>query len=122
MTCRHCSDHQISDELGVQMGSYGEEAYVVILPGRMGGRPTIGHRRLTTHMIADMYWSMGFQELIDMYNLTHGEIVVAVWYEARYGGRTHRKRWAEWLEVNDPKLYSPSIFGNPAPPPQKEAP
>ena len=112
--------HRVSDELGLMISDYSEQPFVVMRPGRLGGRPTIGHRRLSTEMIADMYWHMGFGELNDSYDLTHGEIVVAVWYEARYGTRARRKRWAEWLEVNDARLYSPTFFGIPEAPPTKE--
>jgi uncharacterized protein (DUF433 family) len=97
-----------------------EEAFVVLMPGRLSGKATIGHRRISTEMVADWYWELGFDELVSGYDLTHGEIVVAVWYEARYGTRTRRKRWADWLEANEAKLWSPSFYGPPEAPPMEE--
>lgn len=100
----------------------GEAAFVAVMPGRLGGKPTVGHSRLSTAMVADYYWNVGYDEVQSMYELTLGEVVVAVWFEARYGSRTHRKRWAEWLAENEAQLWSPSHHGNPQAPPTKAAP
>jgi uncharacterized protein (DUF433 family) len=100
--------------------SGGEEPFVVLMPGRRSGAATIGHRRIDTEMVADFYWSGGVDDLIDGYDLTMAEIVVSVWYEARYGSRTRRKRWKDWLEANEAKLWSPDFYGTPELPPTNE--
>lgn len=100
----------------------GEQAYVVVMPGRLGGSPTIGHRRLNTEMIADLYWEYGMDEPTEGYDLTPGEVVTAVWFEARYGTRSRRQRWKGWLDANQSQLWSPSMYGAPTRPPTKENP
>jgi len=96
------------------------EEFVVVMPSRLGGTPTIGHRRISTEQVADMYWHNGFDDLIDGYDLTEKQVVIAVWFEARYGTRMRRRRWKKWLEANDLKLWSPRTYREPADPPTRE--
>ena len=97
-----------------------EEAFVVVMPSRLGGSPTIGHTRLSTEMVADLYWQGGFSYLTIGYALTERQVVVAVWFEARYGTRMRRRRWKEWLDDNDDKLWSPDTYGKPDVPPKRD--
>jgi len=94
-----------------------EQPYVVVMPSRLGGTPTIGHRRISTEQVADMYWHNGFDDLIDGYDVTEREVVIAVWFEARYGTRMRRRRWKEWLDENDARLWSSKTYGEPINPP-----
>jgi len=113
--------HKLSPELEIRRYDAAEEAFIVLMPGRLSGQATVGHRRISTQQVADTYWHHGFEELESGYDFTLAEVVIAVWYESRYGTRTRRKRWSDWLEANAAKLWSPNFYGAPDIPPTKES-
>jgi uncharacterized protein (DUF433 family) len=94
-----------------------DEEFVVVMPSRLGGKPTIGHRRISTQQVADLYWHFGGFDELKSYELTEKQVVIAVWFEARYGTRMRRARWKEWLDDNDARLWSAKTYGVPANPP-----
>ena len=89
-----------------------DEPVIVVHPGRMGGQPTVGHSRLTADLIASSYWQVGYDETIKCWpHLDRDDVLVACWFQARYGTRTWRRRWKKWLDVADMALWSPSTYG-----------
>lgn len=78
-------------------------ARIVLTPGRLGGQATVGESRIGAELVAGVYWQHGMAEaetqwepFVDYYG-----VLIACWYMARYGSRTWRKRWAEWLSPDD---------------------
>lgn len=94
------------------------ETVIVAHPGRMGGQPTIGHSRLTAELIASTYWRLGIDEVFAMWDyLDRADVLVACWYQTRFGTRTWRRRWSDWLDVADMALWSPGSYDEiPLPP------
>ena len=80
---------------------------VVAHPGRCSGQPTVGESRIPAEMVAEVMWQHGMGEaesqwepIVDRYG-----VLAACWYMTRYGSRTWRKRWAEWLQTAEPELW-----------------
>lgn len=70
-------------------------------PDMKGGTPVINGRRLGAEDMADRYWHFGdvYQfEILDSYELTRSELLIACWYTATYGSRTYRRRWNDWAQ------------------------
>lgn len=98
-----------------------KETAIVVHPGRMGGQPTIGHSRLTADLIASSYWDLGYDETIYLWDyLDRDDVLVACWYQARFGPRKWRQRWKDWLDVADIALWSPGNHDGEIPLPPRE--
>lgn len=94
---------------------------IVIHPGRISGEPTIGHSRLAAALVAETYWNYGPDQVKAMWDyLTDADILVCCWYVARYGSRTWRKRWKDWLPDADQFLWSSVTLGACPFPPRRE--
>ncbi len=68
------------------------------------GEPVLHGTRLPVLMLAERYWYLGEyleSEILQAYEITMGDLVVCCYYVARYGSRTWRKRWGEWLRQID---------------------
>lgn len=93
---------------------------IVVHPGRMSGKPTIGHSRLPASQIADTYWWHGADEVKLQFDyLTDADILVCCWFVANYGTRSQRKRWREWRPVADRLLWSSETLGDCPWPPRR---
>jgi uncharacterized protein (DUF433 family) len=81
--------------------------YVSVQPGMKSGVPCIAGRRLPTELIASMYVAEGGWEVVaDRYEITRDDVMVACWFEARYGrSKRRRKAWAGWLADVEGRLW-----------------
>lgn len=73
-----------------------------VSPKMKFGEPCIAGHRLPAGFIADHYWYLGESlqaEILDAYELTRGEVVVACWFVAAHGTWAQRKRWKPWLDA-----------------------
>lgn len=94
---------------------------IVVHPGRMFGKPTIGNSRLTAELIADIYWQYGKGEVKRMWDyMTDVDILVCCWYVARYGTRKEKQRWRDWLPIAGEKLWSSDTVKDCPWPPRKD--
>ena len=81
-------------------------AKVSVQPGMKFGAPCIDGHRLPTDLIAYLYEIEGESAVMDDYDLTHDEVMVACWFEARHGrSRKRRKAWRAWLDMHEDVLW-----------------
>ena len=75
-----------------------ERAHVRVEPGVRVGKPCIGGTRIDTECVANVVWQGLDPVGPDWYasSLTREEVLVACWYEARYGPKRWRRAWREW--------------------------
>lgn len=79
---------------------------VWVHPGRYHGEPCVDGHRLPTQMIAEHVFDGTGDSAEDTWDITTHEVLVACWFEARYGkSRKIRKYWADWLEATGPILW-----------------
>ena len=101
-----------------------ERHFIAIEPGLMAGLPVVDRHRITAEQMANAWWSgltiKGIEENWPAMN--RGAVLVACWYQARYGSRTWRKRWKEWLEIANDELWSGLYSTCPMPPQRREFP
>lgn len=100
------------------------ERYVWIDPGRKGGQPCVGGRRLPVKLLAGSVWA-GYpvEEAAQQYDVTVPQVLVACWYVAVYGSRAWRKRWGSWAKEAHLALYDEATPTDQCPrPPSKEQP
>jgi len=67
---------------------------VKVQPNMRFGRPHMNG--VSTEMIADLHWAQGETEILDDYDLTRHELLVALWFEATQGQPRFRRRWKAW--------------------------
>lgn len=79
--------------------------FVSVQPGMKFGEPCINGHRLPTQLIAETVMFNGGEEAMDWYDITRDEVMVACWFEARYGGRKIRKLWQAWLDEHEGTLW-----------------
>jgi uncharacterized protein (DUF433 family) len=75
-------------------------SYIYVSPDMKGGCPVVSGRRLTAEHVAGMYWELGEHlqaEILDAYELTRSDVLIACWFQAEHGSRTWRRRWKDWL-------------------------
>ena len=100
-----------------------ERHLITIYPDMMSGEPTIDHRRITAEQMAKTWWSRGMtleQFAENWPGMSRGAVLVSCWYMARYGSRTWRKCWKEWLEIADGELWRGRYATCPMPPQKGE--
>ena len=100
-----------------------ERHLITIYPDMVSGEPTIDHHRITAAQMACCWWSGNYTLKAIEENwpgMSRGAILVSCWYMARYGSRTWRKRWKEWLEVASDHLWHGRYKTCPMPPQLKE--
>lgn len=91
--------------------------HVSIDPGVHFGEPCLAGRRLTTELIAKAWRNgMSIEDIADNWEIERGDILVACWYQARYGSWTWRKRWADWLAMANGELWHGRYDTCPMPP------
>lgn len=99
--------------------------YVSVMPGMYHGEPCVNGHRLPTRMIADHVFDGAGGTAEDTWDITRDEVLVACWFEARYGkSRTMRQAWRPWLERADPVLWhstKEAWAGMPMPPTREDA-
>ena len=80
-----------------------DENFIWLHPGRYSGEPCIGGHRLPTEVIAELV-SAGDdgQTIIDGYDITRTQVILACWYEARHG---QRRNWGDWLNDWEPAMW-----------------
>ncbi len=96
-----------------------ERHCIAIYPGMMAGEPTVDHHRITAEQMAKVWWHSGYpvEQIEENWpGMNRGAVLVACWYMARYGSRTWRKRWKEWLEEADGELWNGRYDSCPMPP------
>lgn len=78
----------------------GETPTVWVHPGRYHGEPCIEGHRIPTRMVAEhVYYGTGDSAEFT-WDITRDEVMVACWFEAKYGSRKLRRHWAEWLDAH----------------------
>jgi uncharacterized protein (DUF433 family) len=84
----------------------------------MSGEPCIDNHRITTNLIASVWWDGEYdlKYITSNWELDKGSVLVACYYEARYGSRIWRKRWKEWLKDNEGILWNGYYSSCPMPP------
>lgn len=96
-----------------------ERHCITIYPDMCWGEPTVDSHRLTVEQMALVWWGGNYtlEEIEENWSgMNKGAVLVACWYMARYGTRTWRKRWKEWLEVADRELWYGRYNTCPMPP------
>lgn len=96
-----------------------ERHLITIYPDMMLGQPTVDHHRITAEQMARQWWvgDLGLERIEENWpGMNRGVVLVACWYMARYGTRTWRRRWKEWLETADGFLWHDDYKGCPMPP------
>lgn len=79
---------------------------ISIEPGVQFGQPCIDGTRITTETLAAEYWANGLDSVRRGWEVTRGQILVAVWYESEIAKtRRWRKVWHEWAEANWDALW-----------------
>ena len=98
-----------------------ESHLITIYPSMKWGDPCIDHQRMTAEQVAQMWWyGYTLKEIERGWpNLNRGAVLVSCWYMARYGTRTWRTRWKDWLLVAEIELWHSDYEICPMPP-QKE--
>ncbi len=93
-------------------------AVVSVQPGMMSGSPCIAGHRLTTEQIAGLVWTHGIEEVQHGWDyLSRPQILVACWFESRYGTRSKlRRAWKEWLAENSGLMWLGDWESVPTPP------
>lgn len=93
---------------------------ITIAPGFYSGEPCI-RWRLPADLIALDWWNnWKLEDLMDNYEITRGDVLVSCWYMAKYGPRSWRKRWGEWLQKADGELWYGRYETCPMPPQKNE--
>lgn len=86
---------------------------IVVDPSVQFGQPCVSGRRITVEQVASMWWS-GYGSLteiaLDYPGIDRAAVLAACWYVARYGSRTWRKRWADWLTPADAALWDSTFI------------
>ena len=101
-----------------------ERHLITIYPSMKFGQPCIDHRRITVEQVAEIWWygSMTLEEMERAWaGINRGAVLVCCWYMARYGSRTWRNRWKDWLEFADVELWYGKYKTCPMPHPRDEA-
>lgn len=102
-----------------------ERHCITIYPDMKDGEPTIDSHRLTAEHVARVWWegnitAQGIQGIEENWpGINRGALLVCCWYMARYGGRTWRKRWKDWLAIADGELWHGNYATCPLPPVRK---
>lgn len=74
---------------------------VTISPNEGAGQAMI--RGVMTTLIAESQ-AAGFQHILDSLQVTRHEVIVACWFETRYGGQEYMGRWALWATYVEAEL------------------
>ena len=83
-----------------------ESHVITVRPGMKFGEPCIDDHRMRAEQVAGMWWNGETLEAFGAWNfLNRGAVLVCCWYMARYGSRTWRKRWKDWLLLADAELW-----------------
>ncbi|MEO3856185.1 DUF433 domain-containing protein [Acrocarpospora sp. B8E8] len=98
--------------------------YIVIDPAQNFGQPAIARTRVQIAHIIDWLESGDLVHVVqDEYGLTRADLLVACWFEARYGTGAHpRDEWLDWLEDHEPALWSAKGYEEIPFPPMKHRP
>lgn len=98
-----------------------ERAYVWLDPGRQFGQACVGGTRLQTECVVNRWWYTDetMAEICADYQITPGQVLTAIWYEATYGRRTWGKRQGEWKRhVDDGRWLWHGQYGECTEPPR----
>lgn len=96
-----------------------DRPHVVVDPAQNFGNPAVARTRIPTAAIVGVYVAGDTVEaLLDDHALTREDLLVACWYEARYGART--EEWAAWLEQWQGALWRREFEAVPLPPQERE--
>jgi uncharacterized protein (DUF433 family) len=81
---------------------------IVMDPAQNFGHPALASTRTRVeHVIAWLDAGETVSTICAEYGLTRGDVLVACWFEARYGVGAHpRDEWLDWLEEWEPVLWS----------------
>lgn len=96
-----------------------DRPYIVLDPAQNFGHPAIARTRVQIAHIIDWLESGDPVAVVqDEYGLTREDLLVACWFEARYGTGAHpRDDWLDWLEDWEPTLWGAKDYdGIPLPP------
>ena len=96
-----------------------ESHSITICPGLLWGVPTVDGHRIAVEQMAGVWWrGRCTLEIIEgnWPGMNRGAVLVACWYMARYGSRLWSKRWRDWLEIAERKLWAGDYITCPMPP------
>ncbi len=96
-----------------------ERHLITVYPDMKFGEPCVDHHRIPAEMMARVWWNGEFTvEGIERHwpGMNRGAVLVACWYQARYGTRLWGKRWKEWLTVAAGELWAGQYDSCPMPP------
>lgn len=75
-----------------------ERPHVRVDPAQRFGRPTV--KGLSTDMIASQVLvGASVEEVMAEYGVNREDVLVACWFEARYGSRRFRQAWKDWMTL-----------------------
>lgn len=80
----------------------GDEHFVSIDPARQSGRPCLNLTRITTETVAGCVLAGDNVDFVaEQYapHLTRADVLLACWYQARYGAKLWRGPWAGWAQT-----------------------
>jgi uncharacterized protein (DUF433 family) len=86
--------------------------HIVIDPAQNFGHPALGRSRAPVDAILErLDAGDDWEDVADDHGLTRGDILVACWFEARYGRGAHpREGWLDWLEAWEPALWKAANY------------
>lgn len=83
-----------------------DRPFIAIDPAMRAGAPTINRTRLPVDSVAENVWAGDSVEFVmEGYDITRADVLVACWYMGRYGSRTWQKRWRAWAESVEEELW-----------------
>lgn len=98
----------------------GIEAAVWVSPARRSGGACVMGTRVPTRMVADYMWDDAYMDLIEGFDLTRGQILVACTFEAEYGA--YQRQWDGWVVEHFKKLWHSNWKSVPNPPTRLQHP
>jgi len=103
----------IACEVLAELGLLNSERPTVIIdPAQNFGHPALGRSRTPVDAILDrLDAGDDWQDVADDHGLTKADLLVACWFEARYGVGPHpRDQWLDWLEAYGPSLWKAANY------------
>lgn len=112
-----------------QLSSYDQSGdFIVQMPGRMGGTPTLGHSRMPAEQVAFAVWDGDVAEYEGLdWDYSRRQVLIACWWFVRTYAESRRKKlravadaWADWYDAAFPLLWAKGDELPPLPPTRDE--
>lgn len=80
------------------------ETFIRVDPSVGFGHPMIGGA--VVEVVANAVWfGDRVDKVADQFGLSTAQVLVACWYQARYGTSTWTSRWGDWARTAEPHLW-----------------